>query len=214
LIEERVIQPFDTHAMLRDHIFDLNSVTELLDQVNEAAESTQTHKELISIRDFLPKLRFFGIPPGKFISILTSLSRHYYRMTNKSHWLDLLVNPKDMIQVLEDRYLTLLPDQVDKKDFQSMFGLSDEQMNNLMKNSDLHYSNWQRTRRCIKKGTIVNFCSQSIVLNRIAKLNNKNVHVFSKELESIGIYPAKVLSGTRDVFIYGIQNKDDILSNS
>ncbi len=88
-------------------------------------------------------LRFFGMSQGKFLSILSSLAGNYYRYETKQHWLSLFINYEDMIYTLENRYLDLLPEHVDKKDFQSIYGLSDEQMLNLMKNSDLHYSNWQ-----------------------------------------------------------------------
>lgn len=214
LIASQLIKPLDSQAMLRDQIFDLDNVTSLLDEINEHAQLVEYGNGFMKVKDFLPMLQFFGLSAGMFLSVLSLFTGHYYRISTKQHWLDLLINYDDMLRALEDRYLNLLTDLVDKKDFQSIFGLSDEQMNNVMKNSDLHYSNWQRMRQCIKKNVIIDFCSKFIILNRIAKLKRKNVHVFAKELTEIGIFPVQVLKGTRDVFLYSINDKDDVFSKN
>ena len=214
LTDNRVIQPLDAQAILRDQLFSLNAITNLLDLINDNAHPVESDIGLIQVHEFLPFLRYFGLSAGSFFSIFPSLKGRYYRNNLKSNWLDLLVNYDEMIQVLDDLYLSLLPENVDKKSFQSIYGLSDEQMDNLIKNTDLHYSNWKRTQQCIHKNVIVKFCSQFIVLNRIAKLKQKNVHIFVKELAEMGIFPELVLNGTRDVFLYSIHDKEDVFSKS
>ena len=214
LVEDQLMQPLDATAILRDLFFNVEDITRLLDDINEHAHLIEYDNGLKKLIDFLPMLRFFGMSQGKFLSILSSLAGTYYRTETKQHWLSLFINYENMIYTLENRYLDLLPEHVDKQDFQSIYGLSNEQMQNLMKNSDLHYSNWQRTKQCIKKNVIKDFCSSFIVLNRIAKLKSKNVHVFAKELAEMGIYPVQILTGTRDVFLYSIYDKDDVFSKS